>query len=78
MKYLISALLLVNVSFVQAGEIGDFTILSVGGSNNTNTVYIETDETITNSICSNKNNFRLPDTDKNADRFFSLSMAAQA
>jgi len=78
MKYFISLLMLVNTSFVQSGGIGDFTILSIGGSNNTNTVYIETIETIMNTTCSNKHIFRLPDSDKNADRFFSLSMAAQA
>lgn len=60
-----------------AGQ-ADFTIAAVGQSNNTDTVYIETIEEVENTSCSNKNLLRLPDSDKAADRFFALALAAQA
>ena len=56
---------------------GDFTVRTIGASNNTNTIFVETSEDA-NTSCSNKKLFRLMDTDKNADRFFSLALAAQA
>lgn len=56
----------------------DFTVDTIGVSNNTNTIFIETVESIPGSNCPVKNLFRLPDTDKQADRLFSLAMAAQA
>lgn len=65
-------------NFASAGELGNFTILSVGASNNTDSVYIETVESIPGTTCGNTKVFRLPDSDKNADRFFSLALAAQA
>lgn len=58
---------------------GDFTIVSVGSSNNTNTIFIETSESAVSSTeCYRKNVFRISDTDKSADRLFSLALAAQA
>ena len=56
---------------------GNFTIESIGGSNNTSTVFIETLEEA-DTECSDNKLFRLPDTDKSADRFYSLALAAQA
>lgn len=58
---------------------GDFTISSVGSSNGTNTIFIETIEAATATTnCSNRKLFRLPDSDKSADRLFSLALSAQA
>lgn len=56
----------------------NFTISAVGGSNNTNTVFIDVLETAKNTECINKNHFKLPVTDQHADRFFSMALAAQA
>jgi len=56
----------------------NFTVASIGSSNSTGTVFIETLETATSSMCSNKKLFRLSDTDKSADRLFALALAAQA
>lgn len=58
---------------------GDFTVASIGVSNNTNTIFMETLESASTATeCSNKKLFRLPDTDKSADKFFSAALAAQA
>ena len=58
---------------------GNFTIKSIGASNNTNTVFIETAESANESTtCSNKKLFRLPYDDQHADKLFSLALAAQA
>ena len=56
----------------------NFTISAVGGSNNTNTVFIDVLETAKNTECINKKHFKLPLTDQHADRFFSMALAAQA
>lgn len=77
MKRLV-VLFFLTTSIVNADDIGSFTVDSVGASNNTNSVYVETTEMISGTTCSNKKVFRLPDTDKQADRFFSLALAAQA
>ncbi|WP_196161759.1 hypothetical protein [Reinekea sp. G2M2-21] len=61
-----------------AYEEHEFTVNVVGASNNTNTVFIDVEETAANSNCDNKRHFKIDDSNKNADRFFSLALAAQA
>lgn len=55
-----------------------FTIIAVGASNNTNTVFIDVLESASNTTCENKVHFKLPDDDKNSDRFYSIALAAHA
>jgi len=63
--------------FVGAAE-QDFTIVSVGVSNNTNSVFINTLEDSIDSTCTNKKLARMPLNDESADRLLSVALSAQA
>ncbi|WP_019606637.1 hypothetical protein [Teredinibacter turnerae] len=56
----------------------EFSIGAVGGSSNTNSVFIDVVETAQNTNCSNKNHFKLAYDSPHADRFYSTALAAQA
>lgn len=74
MKFLLFVISLLAFQTASAVE-GSFTINTIGSSNNSNTIFIETAESITGSECPNKYLFRLPDSDKAADRLFSMGLA---
>ena len=78
MKYLLAFMLLVSFDKVIAYTEQDFTILAVGASNNTNSVFIDVAETALSTDCVNKVHFKLSVLDQNADRFYSMALAAQA
>ncbi len=53
-----------------------FTVLLVGSSNNTKSVFVDVLETPINSTCENKKHFKLLMTDEMADYFYSAAMSA--
>lgn len=73
----IVVLALIFITHYSVAVEGTFSIHTIGASNNSNTIFIETVEDITGSTCSNKRLIRLPDTDKQADRLYSMALAAK-
>ena len=56
----------------------EFSISAVGGSSNTNSVFIDVTETAQHTNCANKKHFKLAFDSPHADRFYSTALAAQA
>lgn len=77
MKYILGFMLFFFIDTATAYTEQDFTILAVGASNNTNSVFIDVEETALSTNCANKTHFKLSVLDQNADRFYSMALVAQ-
>lgn len=76
MKKLIGILALLPLT-VSATTSEVFTVKAVGASNNTNTVFVITEENATNQNCNEKNIFRLPLDNQLNNMYFSAALTAK-
>lgn len=77
MKKYIPLLLVFNAPCFSA-SIETFTIKSVGASNGTNTIFVDTVEKASESNCEDSDHFKLPVDDRLGKMFFSAALAAKS
>ena len=78
MKFIVLFVMLLISGTVFAWSEQSFTVLEVGASNNTNSIFLVVAQPANNTTCTNPNLFRMPLTDQLANKFYAAALSAQA